>query len=153
MPRTRFRYLLLAMAGACAAPAAAKSLIMWDLAPLVVEGTVALFLGLALGLPSFLLLRRFRRVGPITVLLCGVLIAVLPLAALTYPENWRSTRATVTLNGATTMINGRATNEGWRQYAVSAGYRALYGALAAIIFVFSTRGGAYDTRNSERPSA
>jgi hypothetical protein len=139
-----------AVAVACILPAALKSVVKWDLAPLMVEGTTALVLGGLLGLPILLYFRRTRLLRSTSVVLAGIVIAVVPLGVLFYPADWAGTRATKTNDGATTMIEGQPTPEGWRQYTSGAVYRATYGALSAATLLLVLRVKSRSTKHASR---
>jgi len=96
---------------------------------------VATATALLLGIPAFLILKRFSHLNWASVSVSGALIGGLPIAFLWPREregysaghNWHGTYVD-------TYINGTPTNYAWLNYGESVLIFALHGLLGALVF-------------------
>ena len=91
---------------------------------------------LVLGLPAFLLLRRFGRDSWLSMATTGFILGALPIAATSWPrhldgyssgENWHGKYIDLYLNGV-------PTDYAWITYAESVVYFGLHGLVGSIVF-------------------
>ena len=92
-------------------------------AVLVVAWLVSLAHLFALGVPGFLLLRRYRVLNGRTIALWGLLAGAVPVGVLTWP-----------IGG-----NGVASPHGWFSYAQGVASCGVLGALSAVVFLGAWR--------------
>jgi hypothetical protein len=91
---------------------------------------LGLLFAVALGLPSFLLLRRWGNASLTTGLAAGALIAAAPVLLLTLGANPDEASS----GGVATVIEGRRTLAGWLQVAMGAAFSGGIGAVAGGVF-------------------
>ena len=97
---------------------------------------------LVIGIPAFLLLRRFNRATMPMLSLSGFLIALVPIMLLSWPGinskgyssggNWHGKPVDYVIDGVTTIY-------GWLSYAESSLMFGLHGLIGAIVFYFVWR--------------
>lgn len=97
---------------------------------------VAAAVVLILGIPTFLLLRRFNRLDRASLAVAGFMLGALPVAVLSYPRrlegyssghNWHGKYVEI-------YINGVPTKYAWLSYGESALYFGLHGFVGALTF-------------------
>jgi len=102
---------------------------------LVAICVVAAAVVLILGVPAFLLLRRFHLEGWATLALVGFTLGALP-AALSWPRHLEGYSAGATWHGryVQTYVDGSPTSYAWQSFFENLGYFGLHGLIGAIVF-------------------
>lgn len=93
---------------------------------------VALAHAFLLGLPLFMFLRAVRRVGVLSCVAGGFLVAAIPAAV--FGLSGMLGLQSASTGGVATVINGMPTLAGWMEYATGVGVMGLYGALGGLTF-------------------
>jgi hypothetical protein len=97
---------------------------------------VAAAVVLILGIPTFLLLRKFQRMGWTSLAIAGFVLGALPIAALSCPHrlegyssggNWHGKYVDIYINGAPTTY-------AWLIYGENVMYFGLHGLVGALVF-------------------
>jgi hypothetical protein len=96
---------------------------------------VAAAVVLTLGIPAFLLLRKFQRESWVSVAVAGVLLGALP-AALFWPRHLEGYSAGQTWHGryVDTYVDGVPTTYAWLSYIESVVYFGVHGLAGALAF-------------------
>ncbi len=91
-----------------------------------------------LGIPTFLLLDRLKKVNFLSILISGFLIASLSEAVRSWPRQYPEVKSTSTFwdgeKMVATMIDGVPTFAGWVAYLKGIGFFGLFGLFSAFVF-------------------
>ena len=99
-----------------------------------IAAAVALGHSLLLGLPAYSLLRSMGWANGSTATLMGFVVGALPVAIMFHPM-WYTDAGTSTWSGnVPTMVQGKMTAQGWREYIEFVMIFAGFGALCGLIF-------------------
>ncbi|HEY1541748.1 MAG TPA: hypothetical protein VGG01_05020 [Xanthobacteraceae bacterium] len=121
----------------------------FQLVPYVI--VVALAHAVILGLPLFLLLNAWGRIGIAPSIVGGFAIGCLPVGLLTFPA-WLNESFNAWSGGAQTVVNGVTTVAGWLEYLQFIGIFGSLGAIAGATF-FATLRVTRDFSNVAGPHA
>lgn len=88
----------------------------------------------ALGIPTYLLLRKLNAIRWWSTIGAGFVLGAVPVAILTWPLRYAELRTSATINGVQTMIDGTPTMAGWIQYISGALFVGACGAVGAFAF-------------------
>ncbi len=102
---------------------------------LIMVLVVSALVVLLLGLPAFLLIKRFGRLNRVSVALAGVLLGALP-AAFSWPSQVEGYSAGRNWHGnlVETYVDGVPTSYAWLIYGEGIVFFALHGLIAALVF-------------------
>ncbi|MBU3069011.1 hypothetical protein KOI40_04215 [Aestuariicella sp. G3-2] len=89
---------------------------------------------LLLGLPTYLLMRLFKKINFRSTLTAGFVLGAIPMAIITWPLQYIGTKSSSTVNGVQTMIDGVPTLAGWYEYFEGVVFFGLFGFGAALVF-------------------
>lgn len=91
---------------------------------------------LLVGIPGFLLLRKFQRLNWISLALAGFLAGTLPLAVLGWPRRLEGFSAGVNWHGqyVDTYIDGLPTTHAWLMFGEQILLFGLHGVIGALVF-------------------
>lgn len=89
---------------------------------------------LFLGMPAYLLVRRFSVVRFWSTIVGGFLLGSIPIAIFTWPLRYPLQKVSSTSNGVQTMIDGVPTMAGWLEYIGAFSFFGVCGAVAAMVF-------------------
>lgn len=98
---------------------------------------VALLHAFALGLPLFLILQLWGRIGIASCALGGFLIGALPAGMLVWTSMIGVQNASS--GGKATVINGVLTTSGWIEFAYTTGFMGLFGVAGGLAFWVAMR--------------
>ena len=89
---------------------------------------------LLLGLPAYVVLRKFRLVRRWLTLSVGFCLAAIPMAIFTWPLKCLELKSSASVNGVQTMIDGVPTMAGWLEFAGGVLFFGMFGFLGALAF-------------------
>lgn len=89
---------------------------------------------MALGLPAFLILKRFNAIRWWSTIGMGFLLGAIPFALFTWPLRYPELQTSASVGGVQTMINGIPTLAGWLQYLAGLSSLGACGAVGALAF-------------------
>lgn len=97
---------------------------------------VAAAVVLILGIPTFLLLRKFQSTGWTSLAIAGFLLGALPVAALSWPRSLEGYSSGQNWHGKyiATYINGVPTKYAWLTYGENVVFFGLHGLVGALVF-------------------
>jgi hypothetical protein len=96
---------------------------------------VAAVVVLTLGIPTFLLLRKFQRVSWASLAVAGFALGALPMAAFSWPRDLEGYSSGATWHGKYVdfYVNGVPTTYAWSSYGESVMYFGLHGLVGALV--------------------
>ena len=87
-----------------------------------------------LGLPAMLLLRRFSVIRLRNTLVCGFVLAMIPMGFISFPLQYEGYGSSSTVNGVQMMVDGVTTAAGWIDFVQGMLFAGCFGLLAAGAF-------------------
>jgi hypothetical protein len=87
-----------------------------------------------LGIPTYLLLRRFNAIRWWSTIGAGFVLGSISVAILTWPLRYPELRTSASVDGVQTMIDGTPTVAGWLQYGSTVAFFGACGTIAALAF-------------------
>lgn len=116
-------------------PAALVGGVSQSASVLFIAGCIAAMHVVFLGLPAFLMLRRFKLLRWWSVVLAGILCGIIPMAVTSWPH-WAFEGASYTAWDGSRMVeyvvNGVPTVAGWWRYVYDLAGIGLFGGVAAL---------------------
>jgi hypothetical protein len=89
----------------------------------------------ALGIPTYLLLRKLNAIRWWSTIGAGFFLSAVPVAIFAWPLRYSDMNTSATVDGVQTMINGVPTTAGWLQYVSGFSFFGACGAVAALSFL------------------
>lgn len=91
---------------------------------------------LILGIPSFLVLRKFHRLDRVSLAIAGFAAGTLPVAVLGFPRRLEGYSSSVNWHGrhVVTYIDGLPTTHAWLMFGEQVLYFGLHGVIGALVF-------------------
>lgn len=87
-----------------------------------------------LGLPAYFFLRWLKLVRLWSTLTTGFMLAAVPMAMFTWPLKYPELKASASVNGVQTMIDGVPTMAGWFQFIQGVAFVGACGLVGALAF-------------------
>lgn len=94
---------------------------------------------LALGIPTYALLKWLSVVRWWSTVGSGFILGAAPMAIFTWPLRYPELRSSASVNGVQTMVEGTPTMAGWVQYFSGVAFIGACGAVSALAFWLISR--------------